>query len=575
MNESGWQPDASALAQSKRRLRILFVMRHFLYLRNYEATLRALAAEGHQVILGFEENPSKVDREIIGVASNLAKETQRIEICQVPVRSDRWTPLAHQLRSLRNYSRYLTPQFERAKKCARRAESYLMPQLRWFGRAWLSSSRLSNFLALLEFAIPLDRKILDFIAHIKPDVVAVTPLIDFSSTQVDYVKSARALGIPSVHCVASWDNLTNKGIVLIEPDRMLLWNEMQRQEAVALHGVPPNKVVVTGAQLFDDWFSRKPSRDRTQFCKVVGLDTARPFILYTCSSVFIARHESEFFKRWLRGLRSSRNDRLRTAGVLVRPHPGSTKYHSQWDDPEIREAANVAVYPRHGGYPVTDAARDDYFDSLFHCAGVVGINTSAMLEAGIVGKRCYSVLDSEIAESQEGMLHFAHLTRGGFLRTAHSFEEHFEQLAGSFGEQANSDEQLRSFVGEFLRPHGIAKPATPIVVDAIEAASLLKAAPIPRWPLIFSFLLFPFAVLLHAALGHRRAKKWGNVDLRVAYQCAASKEGKAEIAHDSAPEPVDMPGDVAGMEKPLVDRLVNNAVAPGTSSVQQDLIRER
>lgn len=149
------------LGQGKRRLRILFVMRHFLYLRNYEFTLRALAAEGHHVILGFEENPSKVGPEVAELACQLAKETQGIEICQVPVRADRWTELAHQMRSLRNCARYRTPRFERAKKCARRAESHLMPQLRPLGQGnssrWLSSERLSRLLAHLEFSLPLDR----------------------------------------------------------------------------------------------------------------------------------------------------------------------------------------------------------------------------------------------------------------------------------------------------------------------------------------------------------------------------------------------------------------------------------
>jgi hypothetical protein len=294
---------------------------------------------------------------------------------------------------------------------------------------------------------------------------------------------------------------------------MLVWNEVQRREAIDLHGVPPHKVVVTGAQLYDEWFSRKPSRDRRAFCEVVGIDPLRPFILYTCSSVFIARHESDFFKRWLTILRNSSHDRLRTAGVLVRPHPGSPKYRDQWDDPEIVTATDVAVYPRHGGYPVTDSARADYFDSLFHCSAVVGINTSAMLEAGIVGRRCYSVLDADIAESQEGMLHFSHLTRGGFLRTAHDFEEHFNQLGAALDEQADSDNDLLAFISEFLRPQGINKPATPIVAAAIEDASLLRVPSMQRWALFLTPLLFPFALLLHAIAGNQQNKKWDSVEL--------------------------------------------------------------
>src|SRR5690606_19287065 len=89
---------------------------------------------------------------------------------------------------------------------------------------------------------------------------------------------------------------------------------------------------------------------------------------------------------------------------------------------------NVAVFPRAGGYPVTEAAQADYFDSLHHADAVFGINTSALLEAGIVGRPVFTLLDPEFAETQEGMRHFAHLTRGGFLHVAADFEAHWQAL---------------------------------------------------------------------------------------------------------------------------------------------------
>ena len=53
-----------------------------------------------------------------------------------------------------------------------------------------------------------------------PDVVLITPLIDLGSDQADYVKACRQLRIPVGHCVASWDNLTNKGLIKALPDRV-------------------------------------------------------------------------------------------------------------------------------------------------------------------------------------------------------------------------------------------------------------------------------------------------------------------------------------------------------------------
>ena len=45
-----------------------------------------------------------------------------------------------------------------------------------------------------------------------------------------------------------------------------------------------SSVVATGAQLFDAWFERRPSTPPQEFAAKVGLDPARPYVLYTCSN---------------------------------------------------------------------------------------------------------------------------------------------------------------------------------------------------------------------------------------------------------------------------------------------------
>ena len=51
---------------------------------------------------------------------------------------------------------------------------------------------------------------------------------------------------------------------------------------------------VTGAQAYDHWFAIRPSTTREEFCARVGLPPDRPYLLYLCSSPFIAPREVEF-----------------------------------------------------------------------------------------------------------------------------------------------------------------------------------------------------------------------------------------------------------------------------------------
>jgi hypothetical protein len=360
----------------------------------------------------------------------------------------------------------------------------------------------------MENGIPPARRICTILRNMSPDVVLVTPLVDFGSRQLDYLKAAKHLGIRNCLCVASWDNLTNKGIIQLEPDCVIVWNEDQKKEAIELHGIPPSKVVITGAQSFDKWFEARPSIDRIAFCQFHGFDPQAPTILYVCSSAFIAEREADFVLRWLTHIRGSGHDIVRKANILIRPHPLNA---GQWADVDTSSWERVDIYPRSGAYVTTDNAKTDYYDCIYHSDAVVGINTSALIEAGVIGRVSHTILAQEFAETQEGTLHFDYLVRDGYLRVARDFKEHAEQLAQTLQTGAEAAARLREFVGRFVRPLGMDRPCTPIVADAVEALSSQPGTGRAREGVLLWLgraMLFPVAVSFFAAfLAYRAARR--------------------------------------------------------------------
>ena len=126
-------------------------------------------------------------------------------------------------------------------------------------------------------------------------------------------------------------------------------------------------MLVTGAQAYDHWFSTQPVGRSRRVLPAGRLDPARPFLLYLCSSPFIAPEEVGFVRRWIAAIRGERDRGLRTAGLLVRPHPQNWK---QWRDVDLAaEFDNVAFWPKTGVNPIGGTARSDYFDSIYHSAG--------------------------------------------------------------------------------------------------------------------------------------------------------------------------------------------------------------
>lgn len=447
-------------------------MRHAGALRNFASTVMELASRGHDVHLAFMMQDKLDDGRLLAqvtahspriTASRLGKKT--------PWR--RWLGVARPVRTALDYLRYRAPEYADSRTLRRRAAGELTPRLRRVLDAPLLASPaagriVSAVLRGIDRAIPEDPWIVDLVARQQPDIMLVTPLVEIGSDQVEYLKAAKGRGVRTALCVHSWDNLTNKGLIRGNPDRVFVWNEAQKREAVSLHGIASDRVAVTGAPVYDQWFAWRPATTYGEFCGKVGLPADRPFVLYLCSSQFIASDEARFVERWIGALRSAPDACVREAGILVRPHPRTTT--GQWQRLEELALPSVAIWPRGGANPVDVDAKRDYFDSMYHAAAAVGLNTSAQIEAGIVGCPVHSIRTREYAGTQEGTLHFRHLLTegGGLLQMSDSLEAHVRALTPALGARRSSRVPL-PFVEAFVRPHGIGVEATARLADAIEA----------------------------------------------------------------------------------------------------------
>jgi hypothetical protein len=509
------------MASDGRPLRIEWFMLHSGYIRYFGQTIRLLADAGHAVHLAFtriEKDPGDAK-----LAHDLAASHPNVTIGEAPLRrrGDGWRPLAGLVRGLADLGRYVHPRYADAPALRARMAHKLTEHVRTAravdpvtSRLTLrlirfmeshtserSSRRIVDALGLVEQAIPTCGRIDAYLRKRRPDAVLVTPVIEFASSQVEYVKSARKAGIPSGVAVASWDNLTGKGLIRVLPDRVLVWNEIQVEEAEQLHGVPRGAAIATGAAKFDEWFERRPRWTREELMARAGLDSEKPYVLYVCSSSFIAPAEVGFVRTWIERLRADQRPPLREVGVLVRPHPQNA---AQWRGADLSGLANVSVWPRAGAQPDAGDARAEFFDSLAHSAAVVGINTSALLEAAILGKSVLVPLAPQFAGTQQGTLHFRYLLyeNGGFLHVASTLDDHADQLVGALEHGDDHAEQTRRFVEAFMRPHGLGKPAAPILADAIEELASVAPEPVKGTPAttLFRALLTP-AALAAAAIG--------------------------------------------------------------------------
>jgi hypothetical protein len=465
-------------------MKILFVLKQRNYLTTFSGVVASLASRGHAVRLAWPD-------EDVSLPEDLSSPCISVDLWE-PKRGDEWGPVVGTVRRAADYLRYLEPNYAAAIKLRARAFEKLLhslskgervPDAGWsemgLGLSSEERDRLLTVTRLMEQAIPSDAKHAAFIESDRPDVVLVSPLIDLGSAQTDVIKSAKALGIPTGMVLYSWDNLSTKGGLHVHPDRMFVWNELQRNEAETLHGYPIERAIATGAPRFDDFFNLRPATDRQSFFAPLGLDPSRRCLIYLASSKFvITDSELPFIQTWVRQIRQSADDTLRTCNIIVRPHPDVKSMGDEGDAELVRWSG---IEGRgHLTRPIDDpqvvVLRTHYrraqafYDALHHSAAVVALNTSAAIEAAIVGRPVFTLLaGDDAANGQESTLHFHYLleSNGGCVSLSSGFDEHLRQLIAGL-KSGDAGPRLRAFAQSFVRPAGLDVPASTVLAEAIE-----------------------------------------------------------------------------------------------------------
>jgi hypothetical protein len=449
-------------------MKILFDRGARAFLRNFEQVIPLLESRGHVV----EQISS--DSKAYPAASFPVEEMENdMRLTRkVFYRSDALGAQSLLSRLARDYAWYSSPRLRRSDKCRERCRNMLARGVptKWQADATElariiegldhnSRLGLAQVLSIAENHLPSDASFEAFLRQRDLDVLLVTPLVFTQYGQVDMVKAAKHLGIPVIYLVYSWDNLTTKGVLHVAPDHVIVWNDIQRAELTDLHGFPSERVTVLGAARFDSFFALKPT-PREEFCAARGLDPALPIIAYLGSWSFVAPNEGEFIHKFSRALKQSPELAMRSANLVLKPHP---KTIEKWSsaDPSAWGLAAICSAPQSN-------ADQLLFDTIYHSCGVVAINTSAELEAAILGKPIFTVQLPEFTESQDGSVHFKYMLRenGGPVDVTRSIGELCSKLLVAIKQESPSESGR--FVETFLRPGGRDLPVSPMYVDEIE-----------------------------------------------------------------------------------------------------------
>jgi hypothetical protein len=450
-------------------MKIVIALRNVVYFYLIESIVRHLARSGHHVVIVTDQVSTKTTITDRSFQACLSETRDACVSEQMLERTDWWMILLTEIRALLDYGTYFRPQHTSRWM----ANRYLPRRIftNPFARSLLANGIVRGGLRLVQKFVPSDDKILRWLSKEKPDVVVALPFFWRPTAELEYVKAASALKIPTIVPVIGWDNFTLKGTFQVIPDLTIVWDRVHVEEAMAIHGLPRGKILITGAPQFDFYYEKRTTADRPSFCSKAGVDPKKPFILYLGSSGTITgRNEPEFVREFASALLA--REETRELQVIVRPYPMNPDV---WK-PFAME--NVTIWPKTSSEIVPDlpSTKQDYYDSLFHSEAVVGVNSSGIFQAAIMDKPCVTIMTEHFKKTQSGMGHFAHELKAGFLEEAYNFSESASILASLLQGKDYRADNRRRFVKEFLRPRGLSRVIGALDARAIELVAEGKSA---------------------------------------------------------------------------------------------------
>ncbi len=405
-----------AVKAEQRVTYVLSRLPHFFY---HDSIITALCERGIHVELLFikraqigkddQEELKQGVMERVDTLADFQKRFPNLTVVEIDKEQRSVSDFCTNLRFIRSYASYL-------QRISR--DNYYLK--RWF--SWMPEKaqrlcsmpflqellKLPFIIGLMEkidLCIPANKNIVRYLSIHKPDWVVVSPANTRTISDAEWIKAAKKLGIKNAVVILSWDNLTTKGLIHIRPDYVFAWNKIQARDAVEIHHIDKKRARIVGSPFFDKW------RDvdcliqpRAESMRSQGLNPDFPYIVYLGSSGNIAEDETWLIRELVSALKNSGNKQLENLQVLVRPHSSSQE--------TLKSLAGLPVVLTDSafvGVPFSKARQSNMFNAIYHSVVTISINTSAIIDALLMGKSCISIQTDKYKDTHTGSAHFKNL----------------------------------------------------------------------------------------------------------------------------------------------------------------------
>jgi hypothetical protein len=326
----------------------------------------------------------------------------------------------------------------------RRAEAAAKKTIRWIGLKRFLASTLAPSIVRKESRYELVDRLTahpwadELFDRYRPALlVASNPGLILS--EVPLLRTAARRNIRSMAVDPSWDNFTNKLIPVRRVNRLIVWNELMKRQAIDLHGYAPDEVRVAGTPQWDLYFREGTILPREAFFRQIGADPSRKLVTLTTTPRELYPHHDHVLRVLIRAMAA--NAWRERAQVLVRLHPRDelSAYAEFEGVPHviIEKPFRATVKAGDGlAIDITSENQRHLANTMRHSDVVVNVASTLAIEAAIFDTPVVNVsFDGETpsdwvrsARRYYRFDHYVNITRHGAVQVAEEPAELVEQV---------------------------------------------------------------------------------------------------------------------------------------------------
>jgi hypothetical protein len=252
--------------------------------------------------------------------------------------------------------------------------------------------------------------------------------------EVPLLRTAVQRAVRTIAADPSWDNFTNKLLPVRRVDRLIVWNELMKAQAISLHGYRDEEISVVGTPQWDLYFREGTTRSREAFFARIGADPSRKLLTLTTTPYELYPHHRHIIRHLCSAIENGAFGEPVQLLVRVHPRDDIAQYEEFVGLPHIHIEKPFRVTVKAGDGMSADVTLENQrhlADTMLHSDVIMNVASTIAIEASIFNTPIVNFsFDGELPEAFSSsarryyqFTHYQNITRHNAVRVAATPDE--------------------------------------------------------------------------------------------------------------------------------------------------------